>query len=99
VINVQVLAPREVPLGGPRAMTVRVVSAPPEMNRPVSCMIVSASSGNPSMVALAHTATRSLPCSTGHPRRSSAMPCRSVLNSTMACNIPIRAVSSLTTAS
>ena len=38
----------------PRAITVRVVSAPPEMNRPVSCIIDSASRVPPSIVALAH---------------------------------------------
>jgi hypothetical protein len=42
----------------PRAMTVRVVSAPPEMNRPVSCVITSAPWGSRLGLVLPH---RSLP--------------------------------------
>ena len=51
-------------------MTVRVVSAPPEMNSPVSCTITVCSIGQPSSSALAHTDSRS---SRGSSRRSSAI--------------------------
>ena len=67
----------------PRAMAVRVVSAPPAMNSPVSCIIVSGS-----MPAPAHTEMRS---SAGQPLRSAAMSCSRALNSMIAFIIPISA--------
>ena len=51
----------------PRATTVRVVSAPPEMNRPVSCTMTDCSIGHPPSSALAQTEIRS---SCGAARRS-----------------------------
>ena len=64
-------------------MTVRVVSAPPAMNSPVSCIIVIGS-----MPASAHTEMRS---SAGQPLRSAAISSSSGLNSMMADITPMAA--------
>ena len=72
-------------------MAVRVVSAPPAMNRPVSCII-----GSGSMPAPVQTETRS---SAGQPLRSAAVSWSSGLNSMMALITPMAASLSKVTAS
>ena len=71
----------------PWAIAVRVVSAPPDTNRPVSWNIVSNGMGEPSgMVEFAHVERRP---SAGHPRSSSDLAATVVHSS---CIVAIRSV-------
>ena len=62
----------------PWLMAVRVVSAPPAMNRPISCTIDSGGNGCPSILACSQIDKKS---SLGHVMRSMAIGCIAPMNS------------------